>query len=175
MSYTVSLQQRIQQLKKAQADLPDILYKTAKGATLRAIEAAMDATPPKKGTDRVPGTNTITGKLKAHWATDSKVNPMGGALSGGSSYTTILANDMEYASYVDQGHRMDKHFVPGLYVNPESGLLEYDSDYGAGGGGLVVGTKTKYVKGEFMSDKGKEAYEKAVLAELDKEIRKAFK
>ena len=171
MSYTVSLQQRIQQLKKAQADLPDILYKTAKGATLRAIEAAMDATPPKKGTDRVPGTNTITGKLKAHWATDSKVNPMGGALSGGSSYTTILANDMEYASYVDQGHRMDKHFVPGLYVD-ENGVLNYDPTAKVG---LVVGTKTKYVKGEFMSDKGKEAYEKAVLAELDKEIRKAFK
>lgn len=171
MSYTVSLQQRLQQLKKAQADLPDILYKTAKGATLRAVEAAMDATPPKKGTDSLKGTHTRTGALKQHWATDSKVNPMGGALSGGSSYTTILANDMEYASYVDQGHRMDKHFVPGLYVNPESGLLEYDPTAKVG---IVVGTKTKYVKGEFMVDKGKEAYEKAVLTELDKEIRKAF-
>ena len=171
MSYTVSLQQRLQQLKKAQADLPDILYKTAKGATLRAIEAAMDATPPKKGTDSLKGAHTRTGELKAHWATDSKAEPMGGVLSGGSSYTTILANDMEYASYVDQGHRMDKHFVPGLYVD-ENGALNYDPTAKVG---LVVGTKTKYVKGEFMADKGKEAYEKAVLAELDKEIRKAFK
>ena len=170
MSYTVSLQQRLQQLKKAQADLPDILYKTAKGATLRAIEAAMDATPPKKGTDSLKGTHTRTGELKAHWATDSKTEPIGGALSGGSSYTTILANDMEYASYVDQGHRMDKHFVPGLYVD-ENGVLNYDPTAKVG---LVVGTKTKYVKGEFMADKGKEAYEKAVLTELDKEIRKAF-
>ena len=103
MSYTVSLQQRIQQLKKAQADLPEILRKTAKGATLRAIEAAMDATPPKKGTGALKGVNTRTGELKAHWATDSKIEPMGGALSGGSSYTTILANDKAYASYVDQG------------------------------------------------------------------------
>lgn len=174
MSYTVSLQQRIQQLKKAQADLPSILYKTAKGATLRAIEAAQAATPPKEGTGRGPyiGTNTITGELKAHWATDSKVEPMGGALSGGSTYVTVLANDMEYASYVDQGHRMDKHFVPGLYVNPKSGLLEYDP---AAKVGLVVGTKTKYVKGEFMVDKAKEAYEKTVLAELDKEIRRLLK
>ena len=155
MSYTVNLQRRIQQLKKAQADLPEILYRTAKGATMRAIEAAKDATPPKR--DSLKGTNTRTGELKAHWDTDSKLEPMGGALSGGSTYVTVLANDMEYASYVDQGHRMDRHFVPGLYVNPESGLLEYDP---AAKVGIVVGTKTKYVKGEFMVDKAKEAYEK---------------
>lgn len=173
MSYTVSLQQRIQQLKKAQADLPEILRKTAKGATLRAIEAAMDATPPKKGTGALKGVNTRTGELKAHWATDSKIEPMGGALSGGSSYTTILANDKEYASYVDQGHRLDRHFVPGLYVD-ENGMLDYDPDY-AEVGGLVVGTKTRYVKGEFMTDKGKEAYEKAVLSELGKEIERLMR
>ena len=169
MSYTVNLQRRIQQLKKAQADLPEILYRTAKGAMMRAIEAAKDATPPKRGS--LKGTNTRTGELKAHWDTDSKLEPMGGALSGGSTYVTVLANDMEYASYVDQGHRMDRHFVPGLYVNPESGLLEYDP---AAKVGIVVGTKTKYVKGEFMVDKAKEAYEKAVLTELDKEIERLF-
>lgn len=174
MSYTVSLQQRIQQLKKAQADLPDILYKTAKGATMRAIEAAVEATPPKN-TGRVPGTNTVTGELQQHWVKDSEIEPRGGGLSGGSFYRTILANDKEYASYVNDGHRMDRHFVPGLYVNPESGLLEYDGDYAAGGGGLVVGTKTKYVKGEFMVDKAREAYEKTVLIELDKEIQRLLK
>lgn len=174
MSYTVNLQQRLQQLKKAQADLPNILYDTAKSATQRAVEAAADATPPKKGTGRGPyiGANTITGQLKQHWATASKVNPMGGALSGGKKYVTILANDMEYASYVNDGHRMDRHFVPGLYINPKSGLLEYDPTAKAG---LVVGTKTKYVKGEFMVDKGKRAYEKSVLTALDKEIRRLMK
>lgn len=172
MSYTVNLQQRVQQLKKAQADLPEILYKTAKGATMRAVEAAMNATPPKEGTGALKGVNTRTGELKAHWATDSKIEPMGGGISGGSSYTTILANDKEYASYVDQGHRMDRHFVPGLYVNPSSGLLEYDPSAKTG---LVVGTKTKYVKGEFMVDKAKEAYQKTILAELDKEIGRLLK
>lgn len=174
MSYTVSLQQRIQQLKKAQAELPSVLYRVQKEATLRAIEAATDATPPKADTGRGPyiGTNTVTGELKAHWATDSKPEPMGGALSGGSTFVTILANDVEYASYVDQGHRMDRHFVPGLYINPDSGLLEYDSLYAQYGGGLVVGTKTKYVKGEFMVDKAKEAYEKTCLALLDEELRR---
>lgn len=167
MSYTVTLQQRIQQLKKAQADLPNILYKTAKGATMRAVEAAMDATPPKKGTGSLKGTHTRTGELKQHWATDSVVEP----LVTGGKYETFLRNDKEYASYVDQGHRMDKHFVPGLYVD-ENGVLNYDP---ARDVGLVVGTKTKYVKGEFMVDKAREAYEKAVLAELDKEIRGLFK
>ena len=64
MSHTVTLQQRIQQLKKAQANLPEILYKTAKGATMRAVEAAMDATPPQKGTGSLKGTHTRTGALK---------------------------------------------------------------------------------------------------------------
>lgn len=167
MSYTVTLQQRIQQLKKAQADLPNILYKTAKGATMRAVEAAMDATPPKKGTGSLKGTHTRTGELKQHWATDSVVEP----LVTGGKYETFLKNDKEYASYVDQGHRMDKHFVPGLYVD-ENGVLNYDPTAKVG---LVVGTKTKYVKGEFMVDKAREAYEKAVLTELDKEIQRLFK
>lgn len=168
MSYTVTLQQRIQQLKKAQADLPNILADVAKGATMRAIEAAQDATPPKAGTGRLPGTHTITGELKAHWATDSQTEPV----VRGNRVETTLANNMEYASYVDQGHRMDKHFVPGLYINPHSGRLEYDP---AADVGIVVGTKTKYVKGEFMTDKGREAYEKAVLAELGKRVEEAFK
>lgn len=167
MSYTVTLQQRIQQLKKAQADLPNILYKTAKGATMRAVEAAMDATPPKKGTGSLKGTHTRTGELKQHWATDSVVEP----LVTGGKYETFLRNDKDYASYVDQGHRMDKHFVPGLYVD-ENGVINYDPTAKVG---LVVGTKTKYVKGEFMVDKAKEAYEKVVLTELDKEIRGLFK
>ena len=168
MSYTVTLQQRIQQLKKAQADLPNILYKTAKGATMRAVEAAMDATPPKKGTDSLKGTHTRTGELKQHWATDSITEPMGGALSGGSSFTTFLKNSMEYASYVDQGHRMDRHFVPGLVVD-ENGMLSYNPDEK---GGIVVGTKTKYIKGKFIVDQAKREYERVIILALDKEIRR---
>lgn len=171
MSYAVSLQQRIQQLKKARADLPNALYEAQKGAVVRAVEAATDATPPTM--DNLKGTNTRTGELKQHWATDSEIEPRGGGLSGGGYYRSVLANDKEYASYVDQGHRMDRHFVPGLYVNT-NGVLEYDpsvADYV----GLVVGTKTRYVKGKFMVDKAKEAYEKTILSELDKEIQRLMK
>ncbi|MDY4080918.1 MAG: HK97 gp10 family phage protein [Candidatus Metalachnospira sp.] len=167
MSYTVSLQQRLQQLKKAQADLPNIMYKVQKDATLRAIEAAADATPPKAGTGRLAGQNMLSGELKAHWATDSEAEPK--EAEGG--YQTVLANDLEYASYVNDGHRLDRHFVPGLYID-ENGQLVKDLSRPVG---IVVGTKTKYVKGEFMVDKAKEAYEKTVLSELDKNIQEALK
>ena len=54
---------------------------------------------------------------------------------------TELNNHMQYASYVNDGHRVDKHFVPGLIKN--GSLLERSPD---GSGGLMVGTKTTYVK-----------------------------
>ena len=166
MSGAVSIRQRVEQLRKLQADLPSILSNAAKEATQRAVEATMDATPPKAGGDRLPGVNTVTGELKAHWETDSVTEPQ----KVGGGYVTFLANDMEYASYVNNGHRMDRHFVPGLYV--DGGQLNYDPTAKVG---LVVGTKTTYVKGEFMVDKGKEAYQKAVEEILDGEIRRLAK
>ena len=167
MSYQVSLQRRLQELKKAQQALTTTLIKVSKEATKRAVEAAVEATPPNKKTGRVPGPNMVTGELAEHWATDSVVEP----LVTGGKYETFLNNDKEYASYVDQGHRLNKHFVPGLYID-ENGQLARDL---TGKVGLVVGTKTKYVKGEFIVDKAKEAYEKAVLAQLDDEIERLFK
>lgn len=164
---SVTLQQRIQQLKKSHANLPAILRDVAKNATLKAIEATQDATPPKKGIGQLAGTNLLSGELKQHWATDSKPNPQ---VSSGK-YTTSLANNLSYASFVNDGHRMDRHFVPGLYID-ENGQLNRNVD---GKGGLIVGTKTKYVKGEFMVDKGKEAYQKTVESELDKKIRENYR
>ena len=164
MSYTVSLQQRIQQLKRAHANLPDVLKRAAKQATIRAVEATADATPPKTG--RLPGTHTATGEAKAHWAADSKTEPQ----TAGNVLKTELNNNLEYISYVNDGHRMDRHFVPGLYV--DNGILNYDP---AAKVGLVVGTKTRYVKGEFMVDKAKAEFERVSLAELDKEIARLMK
>ena len=171
MSKTVTFQQRIQQLRELEADLPEILGRAAEEATKRAVQAAAAATPPKEGSGRgsaYSGTHTLTGELKAHWATDSRTRPV----TGGREFRTRLANNMEHASYVNDGHRMDRHFVPGLYVNPDSGLLEYDP---AADVGIVVGTKTKYVKGEYMADKGIEEYQKAVREILDKAIEEAMK
>ena len=167
---SVTIQQRISQLRKAQANVPKMLHETAKEATLAAIEAAQARTPPKEGTGRAAyiGANTISGQLKAAWEKDSVLEPV----VSGKKVETVLANHQEYASYVDQGHRMDRHFVPGLYVDPESGLLSCDPQARAG---LVVGVRTKYVKGEFMVDAAKEAYAKACRQLLEQRIVELMK
>ena len=137
-------------LKKA---LPDL----ATEATYAAIEAATDVTPPAGD---LTGTKTRSGELKAHWATDSITEPK----KRGRRLVTHLANGVSYASYVNDGHRMDRHFVPGLYINPYSDLLEYDPNYP---GGITVGTKTKYVPGLYMAEAGEKAYAKAIDAGID--------
>lgn len=161
----MDLKLRMEQLKKAKAKLPGLLGDAARGATMRAVEAAAAATPPK---DDAAGAHTRTGELKAHWASDSRTEPV----VEGREYKTQLANSMEYASYVNDGHRMDRHFVPGLYVNPHSGLLEYDP---ARNVGITVGTKTKYVPGEFMTDKAEDAYRKTASSLLNGALGRALK
>lgn len=148
----MTLLERMEALKRAQAQVPDILAEIAQTATLRAVKKAAELTPPTGGD--LSGTNTRTGELKQHWESDSQTTPV----RQGSGWVTLLANDKEYASYVDEGHRMDRHFVPGLYINPESGLLEYDP---AAEVGLVVGTQTTYVPGLHMVDAAKEEYHRA--------------
>lgn len=70
---------------------------------------------------------------------------------------------------MNDGHRMDRHYVPGLIKN--GNLLERDPD---GEGGIMVGTKTTYVKGKYMKQKAIKRYKKVVKAELDKRVREAF-
>lgn len=154
----MNLEERVKLLKQQKAQVQARLKGAAKNATLRAIEKAVELTPPT--TDDLRGTNTRTGEMKQHWVTDSKIEPV----KKGDRYVTELNNDRQYASYVDQGHRMDKHFVPGLYLNPDSGLLEYDLAVDTG---IVVGTKTPYVKGKFMVDAAKEEYHRVLHSELD--------
>lgn len=169
MSANISLQRRLGQLHKLKQDIPGIIRETMETATNAAITAAAEATPPKTGTGRgiAIGTNTTSGQLKGAWQRDSKPTPE----QRGNEFVTELNNNQEYASYVNDGHRMDRHFVPHLYINPDSGLLEYDERMDVG---IVVGTKTKYVKGEFMVDKAKKAFEDTITAELDKKISEAM-
>lgn len=126
------------------------MERIATEATIAAIQAATAATPP---IDAVSGAHTRSGELKAHWATDSITEPQ----RRGNRLITRLANTIEYASYVNDGHRMDRHFVPGLYINPYSGQLEYDAAR-RNEVGIVVGTKTDYVPGLHMVEAGENAY-----------------
>ena len=153
----MTLEERMRQLRALEGKLPEVLERAATRAAERAVEKAAELTPPTK--DDLRGTNTRTGEMKQHWATDSRTK----AKKKGDAYESLLGNDREYASYVTDGHRMDRHFVPGLYVNPDSGLLEFDPSANAG---IVVGTKTKYVKGLFMVDAAKETYRETLAEEL---------
>lgn len=162
MSFSTQVRARTLKLQKAQADLPAVLTEVARESTLAAIEAAEIATPPTEGARR--GVNTITGELKASWRASSESEPRHTA----DGFVTALANNMQYASYVNDGHRMDRHFVPGLYIDPETGLLSRDLTAKVG---IMVGTKTKYVKGRFMTEKARLAREKTVLTMLDGKLR----
>lgn len=157
----------LHKLKQAKADLPTVVAKCAEQATMRAVEAATDATPPKSGTGSGPY-SSATGALKQHWATDSQVKPVLSGSGDAVELRTSLDNNLPYASYVNDGHRMSQHFVPGLYINPDTGALERAPGKDVG---IVVGTKTKYVKGEFMVDKAKKAYEDTLEAQLQERIK----
>lgn len=152
----MTLAERMKQLQAMQPQIEAKIAGACKAATMRAVEKATEMTPPTKGD--LAGTNTRTGEMKQHWATDSETTPA----KQGNDYTTLLANNMQYASYVNDGHRMDRHFVPGLVID-EKGMLSFNPD---GTGGIVVGTKTAYVPGIFMVDAAKEEYKRVVYQEL---------
>lgn len=153
----LTLELRMKQLQKAMPKVQAKITSACENATLRAIEKAAELTPTTQ--DDLRGTNTQSGGMKQHWATDSKTTPE----ASGNKYTTNLNNDKDYSSYVNDGHRMDRHFVPGLNINPYSGKLEMDPKKR---GGIVVGTKTSYVPGLHMVDKAKEEYKRVLREEL---------
>lgn len=154
---TLTLKQRTEALKKSKAEIKKRIISACREATERAVEKAAALTPPT-GSD-LSGTNTRSGEMKQHWAKDSVTEPK----ISGIRYETQLGNNKDYASFVNDGHTMDKHFVPGLYINQFSGMLEYDPSADVG---IVVGTKTAYVPGLFMVDQAKEEYKKVLRERL---------
>jgi len=154
------IQQRMKELQGLGKNIPERLMAAQNSATEYAVTVAQDTTPPTKDSG-IRGTGTISGDLKEHWATDSQTE----SKRKGRRYETILANNLNYASWVNDGHRMDKHFVPGLIFNPGSGLLErVDPSQG----GIMVGTKTQHVPGLHMKEKAREAYREQLYRQLGK-------
>lgn len=179
---------RLAELAAREPDIGGRIAAIAEGATVWAVEEAVARTPPNTfGDGEVRGVHTLTGQMAQQfavgsgsgdkqpemlesWKTASQTTPTVAA----DGYRTALANDMQYASYVNDGHRVDKHFVPGLYIDPATGLLSMDPGKPKGVG-LVVGTKTTYVEGLHITDAAKEVYEEVAETELDKLTREVFK
>lgn len=152
---------RLEELRKAQQDIPKIIDEVAEVATIEAVRKARDNTPPN-GNAPLAGTNMRTGAMAASWEKDSITTPTHGK--------TVLVNSQLYASYVNDGHRVDQHYVPGLY--PNGGLLErVDPNVG----GIVVGTQTSYVKGLFMKEKAIGKYRSTVYRMLSEKAREVLK
>lgn len=162
-SFGSQMRKRFEQLRKAGENVPKIMAEVAEGATIAAVETAVNNTPPNGA--NISGTNTRSGEMAQSWQDASITTP---TVIGGTVSTT-LANGMQYASYVNDGHRMDKHFVPGLTV-ADGMLQKTPADTG-----IMVGTKTTYVPGIHMKEKAIGKYRTTVRAELDKRVREAFK
>ncbi len=155
---------RLAELEKRFPDMRGRIAAIAEGATLRAVERAVELTPPNTFEDgEQRGVNMISGEMAEHWDTDSQTVPV----KSGDDLVTTLANDREYASYVNDGHRLDPHFVPGLYVDAD-GLLSRDLERDVG---LMVGTKTSYVEGLHITDKAIDTYRGVVRSEAEKLTR----
>lgn len=166
MSFGQATRKRFEQLRKQGQNVPKIMSEVAEGATIAAVERATELTPPNSAP--IAGIGTRSGELAQSWAVDSVTTPI--MTAGGAK--TILANNMQYASYVNDGHRMDEHFVPGLHLDKQSKTIYYDVKEK---GGIMVGTKTKYVKGKYMRQAAIGKYRTVTRMELDKRVRENFK
>ena len=158
-SFGSQMRKRLAELRRAQQDVPAIIDEVAEVATLAAVEKAAENTP--NGGAKIAGPNLRSGDMAQSWATDSVTTPNRGK--------TLLANLQQYASYVNDGHRMDKHFTSHLAI--EGGQLVGKPD---GDGGLVVGTKTQYVPGLYMKEKAIGVYRDTVRRMLQQRVREAL-
>ena len=159
-SFGSQMRKRLAELRRAQQDIPAIIDEVAETATMAAAEKAAENTPPNGGA-KVVGPNLRSGDMAQSWATDSVTTPNRGK--------TLLANLQQYASYVNDGHRVDKHFTSHLAI--EGGQLVGKPD---GDGGLVVGTKTQYVPGLYMKEKAIGVYRDTVRRMLQQKVREAL-
>lgn len=140
------------------------IRKNLQDACAEAIRVAKETTPPQ---GEARGSNTVTGALADHWQHHITENSDG-------TYNIEFSNDMQYASFVNNGHRMKEHFVPWLYID-ESGLLSrYQPVSGEKVFGLIVGTKTKHVKGANMLEKAEKRFNE-VFEQLMKATNKKFR
>ena len=159
-SFGSQMQKRLAELRRAQQDIPAIIDEVAETATMAAVEKAAENTPPNGGA-KIVGPNLRSGDMAQSWATDSITTPTRGK--------TLLANNQQYASYVNDGHRVDKHFTSHLAI--EGGQLVGKPD---GDGGLVVGTKTQYVPGLYMKEKAIGVYRDTVRRMLQQKVREVL-
>jgi hypothetical protein len=126
--------------KKLEKFKEDIKTELELGRTI-TIDAVAAATP------------FDTGELARSWEKDSSKE----IEKEGNKYSFKIASKVPYAKWVNNGHSLTQHFVPGLFI--DNGKLIYDEKM-KDKKGIMVGTKTSWVKGYFMLEEGEKAFKK---------------
>lgn len=132
---------------------------------LKAIPGEFDRTIPKILNETVSVaeihakdlTPSVTGDAKAKWQTKK-------AYKVANGFSARLYNNSEYIGYINNGHRMTPHFVPGEWVGNKYEYNPFSKE------GVMMGSKTKYVKGKFMLEKATGKAEKFLVNKANKEI-----
>ena len=127
------------------------IERNIKDACEAMLLKAKEVTPPCNGEKR--GVESWTGQLRRHWEYKIESTP--------AKTHIVLCNDMQYASYVDNGHAMDRHFVPWLYVDGTGCISRHKPVAGEPMFGLVVGTKTTYVPPANMTKQAADEFVRA--------------
>lgn len=147
-------------MKGASAKLKNAMKRNAEKACESAERAIKEKTP-HPGDGKPRGQNVINGALQQAW----KVR-----FETGSSNVfgiVVITNEKPYAKYVQEGHRVAKHFVPWLYK--DGSVLSREINHEQSLFGLVVGVKTTYVKGIDMVGAGVKAFNKT-FGELNQKL-----
>lgn len=141
------LQERIDRLSKVDMDK---FYRTAaKDLAGRLLNKVKKRTP------------VVYGTLRDAWA----VMPIG---RQGDHYTVVVLNNLEYASYVEYGHRQTPgRFIPGYW---KADRFVYDPD---AEGGMIL--KNSWVKGRFMLTVSIQELENQAPAILERKLYKFLK
>lgn len=105
-------------LTKIQKDVDDFIVSLSKEVAARLLSKVIRRTPVgqyKKGSGKVGGTlrrGWTSGKKRADFIEGIQVNKRGGI------YEVVIKNSVEYASYIEFGHRTRNHkgWVPGRFM-----------------------------------------------------------
>lgn len=175
MSYTFDLGDKLSALAKKSDECRRALSKALEGDIEQACEAmeeAAKAATPHEGDGKKRGFNVINNSLQESWHAEYK--PIRNKKHFGK---ITLTNSKSYAAFVQNGHKVKKHFVPWLYKDG-MGTLSYETDHNQPMFGLVVGTKTPFVKGVDMVTPAVKAFnrsfDESVRKTLDKHLNAIF-
>lgn len=175
MSYTFDLGDKLRRLARNSEECQKALSKALDQNIEQACEAMEEAAKkhtPHIGDGKRRGFNVINNSLQESWKAEYK--PIKNKKHFGK---ITLTNSKPYAGFVQNGHKVKKHFVPWLYKDG-MGTLSYETDHNQPVFGLVVGTKTPYVKGVDMVGPAVKAFfnsfDEKTQKVLDKHLNEIF-